>query len=52
MCLFIQFVFSWMLPLKLTRFQIFVRICLDNNEQSIHHNTSFVIFNLFMFNEI
>jgi hypothetical protein len=38
--------------LKLKQFQIFVHVRLDNNEKSIHHNTSFVIFNTFMFNEI
>jgi hypothetical protein len=31
MCQFVQFMFSWMLALKLTRFQIFVCVCLDNN---------------------
>jgi hypothetical protein len=30
--------FSWMLALKLTQFQIFMRVCLDNNYQSIHHD--------------
>jgi hypothetical protein len=30
-CLFVQFMFSWMLGLKLTQFQIFVHVRLDNN---------------------
>jgi hypothetical protein len=31
MCKFAHFMFTWMLALKLIRFLIFVRVCLDNN---------------------